>query len=664
MTIYAESIPRTHRRAAAHDDARRQRGGEGGLPWPDSRPAAVAQRKWQDLADGHPGARRSGAFDATATGGADARGHAPLPVITDAAPRHATRAVENRTGLPDPLKAGIEDLSGYAMDDVNVHYHSDRPARLQAHAYAQGTDIHLAAGQERHLPHEAWHVVQQKQGRVRSTFQFNDGLTLNDDAGLEREADSMGAKAAAWSGDADAERALTPAADMTGQPVQRSLIASTLIAGLVLWVGKKLYDANSEPEIAELQDILLKIQTDPNNHVLLTDLCTRFFTGKIRSLNLLHFRWNNVVANVLPVAEDYIVRGIDPDNLSDAQEKMLLLAEQSQDATPQIKARAMTLLAEAAPTWDEAPVDDPRMVRLGQLNPQDIVNAGKPQEGTITPGGDMYSLSRNGPIAIDTTRIRALRPRAKPLQGMRLNRVIGKGISGNVALVIHAEGPNEIIKKVKVGNENELHDILRETAIQMVLNRNDETSEQPTYARIRSAVIVNGVVYIRMEAAEDNWENRLKKQPPNLGQLLVSLEKLARGYQRMHASGFVHKDIKPDNVLVRGEDLLIADFGQSKHSTEQKERDDDYFSFGKMIFELTKAHAATLGLSEAERSTLASFEGMLGFSLQAVNEAVVPEDTTASRLIALGKRMFNKQVNFEQAGRLLNELIQELRGER
>ncbi|MEM7041075.1 MAG: DUF4157 domain-containing protein [Bacteroidota bacterium] len=37
----------------------------------------------------------------------------------------------------------------------------------QAHAYDQGTDIHIGPGQEKHLPHEAWHVVQQKQGRVR-----------------------------------------------------------------------------------------------------------------------------------------------------------------------------------------------------------------------------------------------------------------------------------------------------------------------------------------------------------------------------------------------------------------------------------------------------------------------------------------------------------------
>ncbi|MEM7037163.1 MAG: DUF4157 domain-containing protein, partial [Bacteroidota bacterium] len=102
---------------------------------------------------------------------------------------------ENITGMPDDLKAGVENLSGYSMDDVKVHYNSDKPAQLQAHAYAQGTDIHIGPGQEKHLPHEAWHVVQQKQGRVRPTVQFKGGVNVNDDAGLEKEADVMGPKA-------------------------------------------------------------------------------------------------------------------------------------------------------------------------------------------------------------------------------------------------------------------------------------------------------------------------------------------------------------------------------------------------------------------------------------------------------------------------------------
>lgn len=101
----------------------------------------------------------------------------------------------NRTGMPDPLKAGIESLSGMDMSEVRVHRNSSKPAQLNALAYAQGNSIHLAPGQERHLPHEAWHVVQQRQGRVRATMQMA-GVGLNEDAALESEADVMGGKAA------------------------------------------------------------------------------------------------------------------------------------------------------------------------------------------------------------------------------------------------------------------------------------------------------------------------------------------------------------------------------------------------------------------------------------------------------------------------------------
>ncbi|NEO85276.1 MAG: DUF4157 domain-containing protein [Spirulina sp. SIO3F2] len=105
----------------------------------------------------------------------------------------------NRTGMPLQLKAGVESLSGMSMSDVKVHYNSPEPTKIGALAYTRGTDIHLAPKQEQHLAHEAWHVVQQKQGRVPVTTQFKK-LAGNDSPALEREADVMGAKAAAFKG--------------------------------------------------------------------------------------------------------------------------------------------------------------------------------------------------------------------------------------------------------------------------------------------------------------------------------------------------------------------------------------------------------------------------------------------------------------------------------
>ncbi len=100
----------------------------------------------------------------------------------------------NNTGMPDNLKSGIESLSGFSMDDVRVHYNSSKPATVQALAYTQGTDIHVAPGQEKCLPHEAWHVAQQMAGRVSPTTNIN-GMPVNDNVALEYEADVMGEKA-------------------------------------------------------------------------------------------------------------------------------------------------------------------------------------------------------------------------------------------------------------------------------------------------------------------------------------------------------------------------------------------------------------------------------------------------------------------------------------
>lgn len=110
--------------------------------------------------------------------------------------RHEGSVSYNKTGMPDNLKSGLESLSGYDLSHVRVHFNSSRPAQLNALAYAQGTDIHLGPGQEKHLPHEGWHIVQQMQGRVQPTTQLKSGtVPVNTDKKLEREADRMGKKA-------------------------------------------------------------------------------------------------------------------------------------------------------------------------------------------------------------------------------------------------------------------------------------------------------------------------------------------------------------------------------------------------------------------------------------------------------------------------------------
>jgi hypothetical protein len=111
----------------------------------------------------------------------------------------ARRRVQRRakaTGLPDHLKSAVEGLSGVSLDDVRVRYGSSKPASVDAVAFTHGSRIEIAPGQERHIAHEAWHAVQQRQGRAQTRIRLRE-YGVDDDAGLEREADVMGARASA-----------------------------------------------------------------------------------------------------------------------------------------------------------------------------------------------------------------------------------------------------------------------------------------------------------------------------------------------------------------------------------------------------------------------------------------------------------------------------------
>ena len=100
---------------------------------------------------------------------------------------------DNHTGIPTQLKERLEESTGLSFDDVRVRYNSALPARLDALAYTQGNRVEIAPGQERHLPHELGHVVQQKLGVVRANARHFSGVEMNTDEGLERQADEIGA---------------------------------------------------------------------------------------------------------------------------------------------------------------------------------------------------------------------------------------------------------------------------------------------------------------------------------------------------------------------------------------------------------------------------------------------------------------------------------------
>ena len=106
-------------------------------------------------------------------------------------------------GLPPELQASMGRSFDADFSAVRIHEDGEA-ARLGALGYTQGTDIHFAPGQyvpgtaagRELIGHELAHVVQQASGRVTPRLQMKAGPALNDDSGLEQEADRAGARAA------------------------------------------------------------------------------------------------------------------------------------------------------------------------------------------------------------------------------------------------------------------------------------------------------------------------------------------------------------------------------------------------------------------------------------------------------------------------------------
>lgn len=153
----------------------------------------------------------------------------------------------NQTGIPDKMKAHFESAGGLPLDDVKVHYQSEKPAQLQALAYTQGSHVYVGPGQEKHLPHELVHVIQQKSGRVQATG-TEKGMAVNDSPELEKEADSITIRG--YSG---------PKA-MSALPVQMKLLGNPTPTDAKSLIEQQFSIQDKRPE--EVQEMVNSQHTD------------------------------------------------------------------------------------------------------------------------------------------------------------------------------------------------------------------------------------------------------------------------------------------------------------------------------------------------------------------------------------------------------------------
>src|SRR5678816_152686 len=81
-----------------------------------------------------------------------------------------------------------------------------------------------------------------------------------------------------------------------------------------------------------------------------------------------------------------------------------------------------------------------------------------------------------------------------------------------------------------------------------------------------SGTTEGGDVYIAMEFVEgDTLTTWLKKWPRTWREILEIFHQAARGLMAAHSVGLLHRDFKPDNVLVGGDGRVrVTDFGLAR----------------------------------------------------------------------------------------------------
>ena len=94
--------------------------------------------------------------------------------------------------------------------------------------------------------------------------------------------------------------------------------------------------------------------------------------------------------------------------------------------------------------------------------------------------------------------------------------------------------------------------------------------EHPNVVRVRDCFEANRTAYIVMDYEDGESLSRLLQRWRTLteAQLKRVVLPVADGLRHVHASGFLHRDVKPSNIFVRrsGESPVLLDFGSARYA--------------------------------------------------------------------------------------------------
>lgn len=152
----------------------------------------------------------------------------------------------------------------------------------------------------------------------------------------------------------------------------------------------------------------------------------------------------------------------------------------------------------------------------------------------------------------------------------RVLSVLGKGGMGVVYLAEDAALARQVALKVltlDVAEDPEHRQrLLREARASAALSH-------PNIAAVYEMGEVDGRLYIAMERiVGESLRQRIDKGPLSQADVLTIAKQILQGVAKAHDAGIVHRDIKPDNIMVASDGTVkVLDFGIAKFLVERRE---------------------------------------------------------------------------------------------
>ena len=167
--------------------------------------------------------------------------------------------------------------------------------------------------------------------------------------------------------------------------------------------------------------------------------------------------------------------------------------------------------------------------------------------------------------AADSRQLDALAPGMLLADRFRLAEVLGAGASGQVWAALDIRVGRKVALKV-------LHPHLRDDASRERLRREARTATtgHPNMAAVHDLHEANGRIFLSMELVEGRSLRALlgEGQTLSIEEVVAVGRDVASALEHLHGQGFVHRDVKPGNILITPDgEAKLCDLGLSRPVT-------------------------------------------------------------------------------------------------